>query len=73
MNISMRLIKCINATNILPMKKTSTQSMAIMNAKKEDNKNFAPRKSTIDFIKQFARSYNYTAKLHPSLGGFIAN
>ena len=55
------------------MKKTSTQSMAIMNAKKEDNKNFAPRKSTIDFIKQFARSYNYTAKLHPSLGGFIAN
>ncbi len=55
------------------MKKTSTQSTATMNAKPEETKSFAPRKSTIDFIKQFARSYSYNSKLHPSLGGFIAN
>ncbi len=55
------------------MKKISTQLMATTNAKHEDLKSFTPRKSTIDFIKQFARSYNYNSKLHPSLGGFIAN
>ncbi len=55
------------------MKRTSTQSMAIINAKQEDNKNLTPRKSTIDFIKQFARSYSYNTKLQSSLGGFIAN
>ena len=55
------------------MKKFSTQSTATMNAKHEATKNFAPRKSTIDFIKQFARSYNFNNQLHPSLGGYIAN
>ena len=55
------------------MKKTSTQPTATMNSKYEATKNFAPRKSTIDFIKQFARSYNFNDQLHPSLGGFIAN
>ena len=55
------------------MKKTSTQSMATMNTKHEELKSFTPRKSTIDVIKQFARSYSYNSKLHPSLGGFIAN
>ena len=53
------------------MKKTSTQSMAI-STKKEGLKS-SPRKSTIDFIKQFARSYNYNSQLHPSLGAFYAN
>ncbi len=55
------------------MKKTSTQSMATMNTTNEGTKDFNPRKSTIDFIKQFARSYNFNHKLHPSLGGLIAN
>ena len=54
------------------MKKTSTQSMAILNNKQEGHKSFTPRKSTIDFIKQFARSYSYNPKLHPSFNGFIA-
>lgn len=55
------------------MKKTSTQSMAILSEKQEGTKGFTPRKSTIDFLKQFARSYSYNTKLHPSIGGFIAN
>ena len=55
------------------MKKTSTQSTVTMNTKHEGSNNFAPRKSTIDFIKQFARSYQFNNNLHPSLGGFIAN
>ena len=55
------------------MKKFSTQSTATMNAKHEETKSFVPRKSTIDFIKQFARSYQFNNNLHPSLGGFIAN
>lgn len=52
------------------MKKTSTQSMAISPKKEEI---ISPRKSTIDFIKQFARSYSFNKQLQPSLGGFIAN
>ena len=55
------------------MKKTSTQSMATVNATREDKKGFSPSKSTIDFIKQFARSYNHSTKLHPSFSGFVAN
>ena len=35
------------------MKKTSTQSTVTINTKHEGSKNFAPSKSTIDFIKQF--------------------
>lgn len=55
------------------MKRTSTQPTATLNATREGIKSFSPRKATIDFIKQFARSYNYNSKLHPSLGGFVAN
>lgn len=62
-----------NKKAFLPMKKTSTHSMATANVKQEGTQNFNPRKSTIDFIKQFARSYSFNNKLHPSLGGFIAN
>lgn len=55
------------------MKRTSTQSTATLNATREGAKSFSPRKTTIDFIKQFARSYNHNPKLHPSFGGFVAN
>lgn len=52
------------------MQKTSTQ------IKVEDRKVkqvSGPRKSTIDFLKQFARAYNYNRLMPEGLGGFIAN
>ncbi len=32
-----------------------------------------PRRSTVMFIRQFARAYSCTPSLPPSLGAFIAN
>lgn len=32
-----------------------------------------PRKSTVDFLRQFARCYKYEASLAPSLSGLIIN
>jgi len=32
-----------------------------------------PRKSTIEFLKQFARAYTYQQQMPYQLGGFIAN
>lgn len=55
------------------MKINSTQITTI-NASKEVNKqNIMPSKLTINFIKQFARSYNHNHKLHPSFDGIIVN
>lgn len=32
-----------------------------------------PRKSTVDFIKQFARAYSYSRRMPSGLGGFVVN
>ena len=32
-----------------------------------------PRRSTVEFIKQFARAYTFNPLLTVGLGGFIAN
>lgn len=52
------------------MQKTSTHFNV------EDRKmqqSMTPRKSTVDFIKQFARAYSYSRRMPEGLGGFVAN
>ena len=34
---------------------------------------FGPRETTLDFIRQFARVYQFEPKLEPALGSFIVN
>ena len=38
-----------------------------------DTKIAQPRKSTLDFLKQFARTYHYEKKIEASLGNMILN
>ncbi len=54
------------------MKRTSTQQTTLRNANQLQAQ-ATPRKSTLDFICQFARAYQPQPQLHPSLSGFIAN
>ncbi len=57
------------------MKKISTPSFETVLADIDviDTKIAQPRKSTLDFIKQFARTYNYEKKIETSLGSMILN
>ncbi len=57
------------------MKKISTLSDETMHAQLEvvDSKSAQPRKSTLEFLKQFARCYHCETKLHSSLNGIILN
>ena len=52
------------------MQKTSTHY-------REENKVgqsfMGPKRSTVDFIKQFARAYSYNRMVPAGLGGFVAN
>ena len=34
---------------------------------------FGPSETTLDFIRQFARVYQFEPKLEPALGSFIVN
>ena len=34
---------------------------------------FGPKTSTLDFIRQFARVYQFESKLEPRIGSFIVN
>jgi hypothetical protein len=54
-----------------PMEKNSTHVLTttLRNGIVKD----MPRKSTIEFLKQFARAYSYSRKLPAGLGGFVAN
>ncbi|MBQ7042390.1 MAG: hypothetical protein IJN66_06745 [Muribaculaceae bacterium] len=57
------------------MKKISTHSYETIHGDVDviDTKIAQPRKSTLDFIKQFARTYNYEKKIETSLGSMILN
>ena len=57
------------------MKKISTHSYETIHGDVDviDTKIAQPRKSTLDFIKQFARTYNYEKKIETSLGSMIIN
>ena len=52
------------------MEKNSTHVLTTLrsNTAKE-----MPRKSTIEFLKQFARAYSYNSQMPANLGSFIAN
>lgn len=59
------------------MKKISTPSFETIHADVDvdviDTKIAQPRKSTLDFLKQFARTYHYEKKIEASLGNMILN
>ena len=54
-----------------PMEKNSTHVLTttLRNGTVKD----MPRKSTIEFLKQFARAYSYNSQMPANLGSFIAN
>lgn len=52
------------------MEKNSTYVLIPQNCKKTEK---MPSKSTLDFLKQFARAYSYNKQMPANLGGFIAN
>ncbi len=54
------------------MQKNSTQNYTSTSEVKE-MPNKAPKPSTINLIKQFARIYYYNDSLQPGLRGFIPN
>ena len=55
------------------MKKISTPSFETIHADVDviDTKIAQPRKSTLDFLKQFARTYHYEKKIEASLGNMF--
>ena len=59
----------INETNV-PMEKTTTQ-LHVDSGRETSVK--GPRKSTVDFIKQFARIYTCSTVLPLGLGSMIVN
>lgn len=56
---------------MLPMEKDFTHVLSKKNEKAQTAEK--PRKSTIDFLMQFARAYSYEPKMPANLGNFIAN
>ena len=53
------------------MKKISTH---VLNQKDDKEQVVAkPKKSTIEFLQQFARAYKFEKEMPIQLGGFIAN
>lgn len=59
----------------LPMKKISTPSFETVHTDIDviDTKIVQPRKSTLDLLKQFARTYHFEKKIETSLGNIILN
>ncbi len=41
--------------------------------KEQFKETLSPRKSTVEFLKQFARIYTYNNMTTPQLGSFMAN
>lgn len=52
------------------MQKNST---LLLNEKRSMASAAKPKKSTIEFLKQFARAYSYEPRMPYRLGSFIAN
>lgn len=57
----------------LPMPETSTPKKLSRKYPTGTRNEATPRKSTVDFLRQFARCYKYEASLAPSLSGLIIN
>ncbi|MBR6639768.1 MAG: hypothetical protein IKL35_05325 [Muribaculaceae bacterium] len=57
------------------MKKISTPSFETILTDIDviDTKIAQPKKSTLDFLKQFARTYHFEKKIETSLGSMILN
>ncbi len=68
----MPLIKRNHNTPV-PMNRKSTHLITTVNASAKCNRLPSPRKSTVEFLRQFARAYNYEPRLKPALGSLIAN
>ena len=51
-----------NSTHLITKECNGTQQSSVK-----------PRKSTIEFLKQFARAYTYQQQMPYQLGGYIAN
>ena len=62
----------VNVNKILPMDKNSTQLMEKKSVLRGEQQ-VQPKKSTIEFLKQFARAYSYNKQMPMELGNFIAN
>lgn len=54
------------------MKKVVTPSVTI-HAGLGDTLAPRPRKTMLDFLKQFARSYHFEPSVNPAIGGMIVN
>jgi hypothetical protein len=54
------------------MDKNSTQLMEKKSVLRGEQQ-VQPKKSTIEFLKQFARAYSYNKQMPMELGNFIAN
>lgn len=65
------LLICMNFKQ-LPMQKNSTH-LITKECNGTQQSSVKPRKSTIEFLKQFARAYTYQQQMPYQLGGFIAN
>lgn len=55
------------------MNKISTQRTTELKSVNKFGEQMNPKQSTINFLKQFARVYNYENKLDNRIGSFIAN
>lgn len=71
-NTSNTYVINVNVNKILPMDKNSTQLMGKKSVLRGEQQ-VQPKKSTIEFLKQFARAYSYNKQMPMELGNFIAN
>lgn len=56
------------------MQKNSTPSQNLISSRLIQGKSQStPRRSTIDFLKQFARAYHFEPQMKASLGGMVMN
>lgn len=62
----------------VPMAETSTphsptHSSTTSRRAAKASTNIGPKRSTIDFLRQFARAYSYQPTIHPGLADIVAN
>lgn len=56
------------------MQKNSTPTQNLISSQVVQEKSQStPRRSTIDFLKQFARAYHFESQMKASLGGMVVN
>ncbi len=53
------------------MSKNSTSQL--QQTVKEKPQVSSPRRSTVEFLRQFARAYTFDRRLAPTIGGLVAN